>query len=70
MKATGTVPFTLADDSERLIAREALRDLRGRFGGISMDAPDEELLDHFADKITAVAIRHPDVIITSAHFFP
>jgi hypothetical protein len=70
MKASGRVAV-FVNGEERLIEREALRDLCGRFGGITRDAPEEEIIEYFESKIEFAAVHHPDVILTSGHFhFP
>jgi hypothetical protein len=49
---------------ERLITREALRDLPGHFGGISGDADDAEIFEYFHGIIDRTASRNPGVVIT------
>lgn len=63
---TGKVSFQ-HHTGEREISREALRDLAGRYGGVSQDDPEDVLLDHFAEIIDYPATRYPGVVITTIH---
>ena len=67
-QVTGVVAFEHAT-GQRLISREALRDLPGEYGhGITQDATDQELLAAFSKVIDRMANRYPDVeILTTAH---
>jgi hypothetical protein len=68
-QVTGVVEFRHATTGQRLISREALRDLPGLYPrGITEGATDQELLACYSDAIDRMAARYPDVkILTTAH---